>query len=727
MSAGVRLRGGGECVKQWLAIAALAAGLLAPVGADAAGPAECARLRRQIDHFQGMADRAKALKSELWSDRLGNHLGMLRARQLDRCPQDVPRDDSTAKAFMQLLRVAGSAALTYFTFGAMWRPSSASPGAPMRTPGRARRVHHYVLIPLVACVASAALASGILSRGTADPRNRLAALIVIGASFWAFCEVLWNTHADPDTVLRLVKASALGWVCIGPLTLHLFLGLTDAAAPRTRQLLPALYALGGLFLLVDWTTPWVHPAVERASWGWAYSLGPAYPLFYVFTMGCVAVALWIGFGSFRRTASPGERDQAVWVMIGLFAPLSIASITDGVLPYLDVQVPRLGTASFAVLGGTIFWSFYRYGFSLLAPGDFAREILETLPDGVAMLRLDGSVRGGNGALARLLECRPEQLTSLKLTDHLDPPEAAADAAAASDRQCELRTLRGRRTPVAVASTLLRDRRGSALGRVLVVRDLAEITSLRHGLLLSGRLAAVGELAAGIAHEINNPLAFARANLALLREHFESFGGSLARGDARGLASALLVEGAELIDESLEGVDRATAIVRDVRGLAHAGNRRREPADLNLLLDGVLRMAAPQLRKHATVCKAWGVLPPVTCVPQELQQVFLNLVMNAGQAIGAGGNIQLTSRVEGDHVVVDVEDDGGGIAPEILEKIFDPFFTTKPVGEGTGLGLSLAYGIVRKHGGEISVASRPGRGTRFSVRLPAGADTMTGLN
>jgi len=597
----------------------------------------------------------------------------------------------------------------------------------MRSAGRASRVYHYVLIPLVSCVVSATLASGILARSHADPRNRLAALVVIGAGFWAFCEVLWNTNADPDAVLWLVKASALGWVCIGPLTLHLFLGLTDASAPRTRRVLPALYAIGGVFLLLDWTTPWIHPSVERASWGWAYSLGPAYPFFYSFTMACVAVALWIGFGSFRRSASPGERAQSVWVMIGLFAPLSIASMTDGVLPYLGVQVPRLGTASFMVLGGTIFWSFYRYGYSLLAPGDFAREILETLPDGVAMLRLDGSVRGGNGALAKLLECRPEQLTGLRLTDHLEPLEAAADPAANSDHQRELRTLGGRRTPVSVASTLLRDRRGSAIGRVLVVRDLAEITSLRHGLLLSGRLAAVGELAAGIAHEINNPLAFARANLSLLREHFEAFGSSLGKGDDPALASALLAEGEELIDESLEGVDRATAIVRDVRGLAHAGSRRREAANLNVLLDGVLRMAAPQLRRHATIHKEWGVLPPVTCVPQELQQVFLNLVMNASQAIGTAGSIRLASRAEGDWVVVDVEDDGGGIAPEILEKIFDPFFTTKPVGEGTGLGLSLAYGIVRTHGGEITVESEPGRRTRFSVRLPADADTIPGLN
>jgi signal transduction histidine kinase len=588
-------------------------------------------------------------------------------------------------------------------------------------------MQHYVLIPLISCIVSATLAGAILTRNPDDSRNRLAALVVSGVSFWAFCEVLWNTRSDPETVLWLVRASALGWVCIGPLTLHLFLGLTGAAAPRTRRALPLLYAIGGLFLILDWTTPWIHPAVERAGWGWAYSLGPAYPAFYAFTMASVVAALGFAFRAYRRSASPGERDQAVWAIVGLFAPISIASMTDGVLPYLGVQVPRLGTASFVVLGATIFWTFFRYGHSVLAPGDFAREILEILPDGVAMLRIDGNVRTGNGALAKLLECRPEDLPGLCLPNHVEPPEALFETAAPSDQQCELRTFGGRRTPVAVATTLLRDRQGSALGLVMVMRDLAEIRSLRHGLLLSARLAAVGELAAGIAHEINNPLAFAKANLGLLREHWDVFAGAIRKQDDPADAAALLAEGEELIDESLEGVERAAAIVRDVRGLAHAGNRRRELTDLNVLLDGVLRMAAPQLRKHSTVYKDWGALPPITCVPQEIQQVFLNLVLNAGHAVGPAGTIRLASRAEGAHVVVDVEDDGEGIAPEILEKIFDPFFTTKPVGEGTGLGLSIAHGIVRNHGGAITVTSETGRGTRFTVRLPADADTMPGLH
>jgi len=259
--------------------------------------------------------------------------------------------------------------------------------------------------------------------------------------------------------------------------------------------------------------------------------------------------------------------------------------------------------------------------------------------------------------------------------------------------------------------------------VLVAWDLRELEALRGRLVVSGRLAAVGELAAGIAHEINNPLAYVRANLSLLRQNWETLGSHLEKsGEADG-SEDLLAEGAEMIDESLEGVDRASAIVRDVKGLAHAGRGERTMADLNQLLEGVLRMAAPQLRGTAVVEKNYDSLPLIACAPQELQQVFLNLVLNAGQAIASQGTIRVRTKAQHDAIVAWIEDDGCGIPPELVDRIFDPFFTTKSVGEGTGLGLGIAHEIVRKHGGEISVDSTPGRGSTFCVRLPVPADTI----
>ena len=286
---------------------------------------------------------------------------------------------------------------------------------------------------------------------------------------------------------------------------------------------------------------------------------------------------------------------------------------------------------------------------------------------------------------------------------------------------------GERIPVSIATSELRDRQGYLLGRVLVVRDLRDVAQLRSRLIMSARLAAVGELAAGIAHEINNPIAFVRSNLSQLASHWKTVSGELESAGRAEAQRELIAEGEELIEESVEGVDRAAEIVRGVKGFSHAGHQVREPTDLNQLLEDVLRMAAAQLRGRATVERYYVELPAVHCVPQELKQVFLNLIVNAGQAIGDGGTIRIATEARGGFVTVRVEDDGCGIAPENLERIFDPFFTTKRVGEGTGLGLGIAYHIVRSHGGEIRVESELGRGSRFRVRVPGPTFSLSGYS
>ena len=161
----------------------------------------------------------------------------------------------------------------------------------------------------------------------------------------------------------------------------------------------------------------------------------------------------------------------------------------------------------------------------------------------------------------------------------------------------------------------------------------------------------------------------------------------------------------------------------MRSLSHAGGGSLQRADLHSLLDGVLRVASPQLRGRVDVRTDYGTPVHLLCAPQELQQVFLNLVLNAAQAIHGEGKITVSSEMDGTRVEIRVEDDGCGIEPEVIERIFDPFFTTKAVGEGTGLGLGIAYEIVRRHGGDILVSSEPGRGSCFRVTLPVGADTI----
>jgi signal transduction histidine kinase len=267
---------------------------------------------------------------------------------------------------------------------------------------------------------------------------------------------------------------------------------------------------------------------------------------------------------------------------------------------------------------------------------------------------------------------------------------------------------------ALAAIALRRR-----GRPDAVQELRELADLRRHLVTSARLAAVGELAAGIAHEINNPLAFVRSNLSQLEEIWKEL--RLLPTDPAHAERLRDVDA--LFEESIEGVDRAAEIVRSVRSFAHAGSATRELTELRPLLEDVLHVASAQLRSRVNVLREFDdALPRVVCAPQQLRQVFLNLIINAAQAVDAGGHVLVATRWDDDHVIVSVADDGCGIPPELIDRIFDPFFTTKPVGVGTGLGLGIAHQIVSSHGGEIQVESTPGTGSVFRVRLPvASAD------
>jgi two-component system NtrC family sensor kinase len=573
----------------------------------------------------------------------------------------------------------------------------------------------YLALLGCACVVNAACAGVVVARDDRRLESRLSGATHLAAAFWALCELFWNQAPDRETALLWMRISAPGWIFIGPLVLQVLSALGDTTRGSAGLVRAATCACLGLLGLA-WTTPWLLADAVPTAWGWGYRVGPLYPVYYAITLVCVGAGYRVLPRLLRRDAFEAERRQGPMLMAGMLVPLALASVTDAILPLLDVQVPRLGTTSFAVLGLLSVTNVLRFGYSLTSPGRFSDEILATLGDGVALLGEEGRIRTANAGLERLTGRTRQELEASRIEDvvahRFDRP-----AEEVREVETELLAASGERVPVAVTSRVVRDRKGYALGLVVSMRDLRELASLRTRLVTSGRLAAVGQLAAGIAHEINNPLAFVRANLGLLQDHWKRLldGAPELRGS--GELAQIALESEQLIEESLEGVDRAAEIVRGVKDFSHAGRAQREPADLHVLLDQVLALAGPHVRGRADVERCYGELPPVHCSPQQLKQVFLNLVVNAAQAVETGGRIVVATRADGGCVEVDVADSGRGIAPEIRDRIFDPFFTTKAVGEGTGLGLGIAYQIVRSHGGSIEVESEPGLLTRFTVRLP----------
>jgi PAS domain S-box-containing protein len=578
-------------------------------------------------------------------------------------------------------------------------------------------VHPYPLLLAVSSVVTAVCAGCIFSHAPRRRDSQTAALLLAGVSWWGLCQVAWNVAPDPETARSLMRLSAPGWLFVGPLVLQIYAGANPRASAKVRRLLPALYITCAGFLVLEWTTDLVLYDVAATSWGWAFMPGPLFPIHFGVQMIGIGRTCQLIWRSLRRTISQADQRQKPWFLVAVGIPMTITALSDVVLPSLGMRLPPLGTISFAVLGLISVWSVQRYGYFMLSPGNFAPEILRTLPDGVMLVGPDDSIRVANPSIHELAGCEPGELLGLRWPTLLEAvgPARRADAHAG---EYELISWGGERVPVSVSTSTLRDRQGATIGKVLVVRDVRELRELRDRVVRSARLAAVGELAAGIAHEINNPMAFVRSNLNQLQSHWKTVSAEL-DGPIRANGLCEVVdEGNELIEESIEGVDRAAHIVRGIRGFSHAGSHEHEPANVNELIEDVLHMATSQLHSDISVERRYEDVPPVLCAPQELKQVFVNLIVNAGHAVGARGTIQIRSQRDGDDVVIHVIDDGEGIPGDIIDRVFDPFFTTKRVGEGTGLGLGIAYQITKSHGGEINVESVLGEGSHFRVRLPA---------
>jgi len=256
------------------------------------------------------------------------------------------------------------------------------------------------------------------------------------------------------------------------------------------------------------------------------------------------------------------------------------------------------------------------------------------------------------------------------------------------------------------------------------------------LVQSEKMASLGQLTAGIAHEINNPVNFISANVNPLRRDIAEVLAVLAQYDEtvatqqlqekfntvetlkKNLDLPYLKEEINnLLDGVQEGAQRTSEIVKGLRSFTRLGEDERKPADINQGIESALLMLKHQLKNRVEVIKDYGNVPPVVCYPGKLNQVFLNLLANASQAIAGAGKIFIKTSCDGEIVTIAIKDTGMGMTPEVRKHIFEPFFTTKPIGEGTGLGLPITYGIIEAHDGNIEVYSEPDQGSEFVITLP----------
>jgi two-component system NtrC family sensor kinase len=343
--------------------------------------------------------------------------------------------------------------------------------------------------------------------------------------------------------------------------------------------------------------------------------------------------------------------------------------------------------------------------------EFSENILESLNDGLAVLDRDDRVVRWNRRLEELYGVRHEVAVGKRLEQILDPAifeilrsgrRESPDGAAIYRVPLASRHEPPRRLLVNVATTPLRDMAGAVAGTIVVVEDISARVQLEEQLQISEKMASIGLLAAGVAHEVNTPLTGISSFVQMLMQGTDP-------DDPK----------AQVLEKIERQTFRAAKIVNGLLNLARPAQVDTGPVDVNAVINDVLSLLEHQFRTgRIQVRKELAASPPVVLgIEYKLQQVFLNLFLNARDAMPKGGWLTIATRAAGDAATIEISDTGSGIPAEQLSRIYDPFFTTKDIGKGTGLGLSITYGIVQEHNGSISCDSAMGQGTRFTLTLP----------
>jgi len=536
-----------------------------------------------------------------------------------------------------------------------------------------------------------------------------------------------------DPLLAVVAARS--YAAMAPFLIASLCGLARSLSgqpfspPRVIAFLAANLALSCAIAFTDWFVG-SQTGLERDWFGASFIAVQGRVTLSVLPVYVVLAFAWIA-RAIRRSPelSPAEL-AALLSSIGLYAAMGLSSVASSIgwleLPGVAEYGPVVLAVSLSFLlvhrqrrlEDSLHFLVEARTAELAASELRSRGFIENAPIGIFACDARGVVTMRNPRLLSMMGRPADASTPGLLHTKIFPAmRQCLESGEVMTGEHRYTSSWGRTADIRIVLAPLRDANGVVTGAIGLVEDVTAQRALEEGLRRSQKLESVAQLAAGIAHEINNPMAFVRTNLTVLREEWQALKKAVSVAAREPALAERLGECEALIDESLEGIERTISIARDMREFAHTGSDGRAEVDLNQIVEGCVRVAGAHRKGVTRIEEQYGAVPRIWASSGQLRQVFLNLLVNALHVVGASGTVRVETAVEGSHAIVRVHDDGAGILPEHRDRLFDPFFTTKPAGEGTGLGLYISHQIVRGHGGEIAVQSSPGHGATFEVRLP----------
>ncbi len=520
-------------------------------------------------------------------------------------------------------------------------------------------MHLYALIPVVAILVSAAF--GAVCVAWNSDRRGTAPMCAIFActGVWAFLDLMTFLETDPARAQNWIEWMHLPALLLGP-SVSWLLG---QMLPQLGSRLEKLARVGcGIAVVIGVTAaliPGTVVGVVATDWGsWVarygivsiivVPIGSVLPIMAAFEASRVEVR-----GLFEKADT--SRANAVRICVGISFVATLS--TEFVMPLLEIPAPRLGAVTIS-LASAVMWLRVLYVSDDLAvtPEGMARAMLDELHDGVALVQLDGTILASNLRFMEMTQCRRSELMGTSLGCRVET-SIAEICAGLEDHESTLQREDGGPLPISLSSSTARDRDGEAIGAVVVFRDRREIDGLRSRLLTSGRLAAIGELAAGIAHEVNNPIAFIRSDFNLLLQRLEEIRELAAKASCHQNDMAVFDRVERRIGVALEGIERVAEVVGDVRGFAHAGGIGQGGGDPAVLVEGAMRLA--RLRRGDDVELRVKEFHGSEWIEsgQELKQVLLALILILVEGLEKGGSVESALDVSGEFLRISLTGEG----------------------------------------------------------------------
>jgi two-component system NtrC family sensor kinase len=620
---------------------------------------------------------------------------------------------------------------------------------------------------LYSCLVDWFLALFIVKKNPHSRLNQCSAFILLAFGLWSYS--IYYAHS-PRFPLKLAMAmknvAVLGWGSIGSFFLLLVVYFTSTKEKEVSKtklfliLLPTVITAMG-----QWTYGLFDDSVFSPQYGWISQWKRSFFLYFYFTYYPIYILLGLIllYRFTRKTQNTLKKKQAKVLIVITFLTLLVISINSVILPMMGSNLPKWGNVAGLVWCIGFIYIITRHQFLTLTPEMAANNIISTMSDFFILVDPQNKIIRTNQATLNCLGYTEQELIGQPLSlllcskgVHQETTKKIEHRIPLHNKDACLRTKEKDQIPVLLSYSVLENDISEEIGSICIARDITQSRIMQikqeqayeqlkianDQLIHSDKMVAIGQLAAGVAHEINNPAGFVIANLEVSHNYYKQILNCYVgmknvlyryaehQADLKKILDQhykkidkdyeidfIMDDGFQLLKDIQEGALRVKEIVANLSNYANTNKDIVEDVDINLLMDKSINLAWNELKYKCEIVKSYGQIPMIPINPCQITQVFINLLVNAAQAIETKGKIFISTDAKDYFLNITIRDTGKGIPEEELDKILDPFFTTKAAGIGTGLGLSIVNSIIKIYNGKIDVESQVGAGTTFRIRLP----------